>query len=75
MLIAEAHNLAEEGKYEEADAIREELGLRIRDGKRMGAAYKGGNGDGSGKMNGGKNMGSRFIDTNEDGACDNLDTE
>jgi hypothetical protein len=73
--FAEAHNLAQEGKYEEADAIREELGLRTRDGKKMGASYKGGNRDGSGRMNGGKNMGSRFIDTNGDGACDNLNTK
>ncbi|MGB4834053.1 MAG: hypothetical protein WBP40_03435 [Candidatus Moraniibacteriota bacterium] len=32
--FAEAHELAEDGKYAEADAIRKELGLRTRDGMR-----------------------------------------
>jgi len=30
--FAQAHQLAKEGKYEEADAIRQELGLRTRKG-------------------------------------------
>ncbi|MCK5022273.1 MAG: hypothetical protein KAR54_03430 [Candidatus Pacebacteria bacterium] len=35
--FTEARKLAQEGKYEEADTIREELGLRTRDGERVGA--------------------------------------
>ena len=35
--FTEARRLAQEGRYEEADAIREELGLRTRDGARIGA--------------------------------------
>ena len=34
--FTEARRLAMEGRYEEADAIREELGLRTRDGIRAG---------------------------------------
>ena len=34
--FTEAHKLAQEGEYEEADAIRKELGLRTRDGERVG---------------------------------------
>ena len=49
--FAEAHQLAHEGDLEGADAIREELGLRTRNGEKVGAGYgKGqGNEDGSGK--------------------------
>ena len=35
--FTEAHKLAQDGEYEEADMIREELGLRTRDGERVGA--------------------------------------
>lgn len=42
--FAEANKLAQQGKYAEADAIRKELGLRTRDGQRVGA----GNGQGMG---------------------------
>lgn len=73
--FAEAHKLAQEGKYEEADAIREELGLRTKNGKRMGAHHGGGNRDGLNKMNRGKNLGGKFIDNNGDGVCDHLDLE
>lgn len=34
--FVEAHHLAEEGKYDEADEIREELGLRTRNSKQTG---------------------------------------
>jgi len=37
--FAEAHRLAEEGKYEEADQIRQELGLRTKNGDSVGAGY------------------------------------
>lgn len=46
--FAEAHRLAEEGNYEEADQIREELGLRTKNGEKAGAGYRKGNRDGSG---------------------------
>jgi hypothetical protein len=42
--FAEAHRLASEGKYEEADAIREELGLRTRNGERINAGFRQGKG-------------------------------
>ena len=41
--FTEAHQLAGEGRYDEADAIRKELGLRGRDGVKIGAGYGGGN--------------------------------
>lgn len=34
--FAQAHKLAEQGKTAEADAIRKDLGLRMRDGRGMG---------------------------------------
>ncbi|MCK5060170.1 MAG: hypothetical protein KAR00_03465 [Candidatus Pacebacteria bacterium] len=37
--FAEAHKLAEQGKYTEADAIRQELGLRTSNGKKVGAGF------------------------------------
>ncbi len=37
--FAEAHRLAEEGDLDGADKIREELGLRTRDGKKIGAGH------------------------------------
>lgn len=42
--FAQAHQLAEEGKYAEADAIRKELGLRTSDGQKTGAGYGKGQG-------------------------------
>ena len=47
--FAEAHKLAEEGNYDAADAIRQELGLRTRNGEKVGAGYKKGNGEGGGQ--------------------------
>lgn len=44
--FSEAHRLVEEGKYEEADKIRQELGLRTKDGSPIGARY--GKGDNQG---------------------------
>lgn len=46
--FAEAHKLAEEGKFEQADAIRKELGLRTRDGQPTESGY------GQGKMRHGR---------------------
>ncbi len=68
--FAKAHQLAEEGKYEEANAIRAELGL--------GAHGSEGHmkGHGFGMRNGRKASGQRshaaFIDANGDGICDNM---
>jgi len=75
--FAEAHKLAEEGKYEEADQIRKELGLRTRNGERVGAGYgkDNGRGQGQGRMNNenrGQNQNGNFVDANGDGKCDNL---
>lgn len=42
--FAEAHKLAEAGNYDAADAIRQELGLRARDGEKVGAGYMRGDG-------------------------------
>ena len=48
--FAEARRLAKEGKYDEADQIRKELGLRIRNGEKVGAGYgKRGNSEGRGQ--------------------------
>lgn len=44
--FAEAHNLALQGKYDEANTIRKELGLRINDGQRTGAGFGQGRGVG-----------------------------
>ncbi len=38
--FAEAHQLAEQGKYAEADTIRQDLGFRTRNGQPIGAGFK-----------------------------------
>ena len=50
--FAEAHKLTEEGKYEEADQIRQELGLRTKNGDQVGAGYKRGSGQDYGRGHG-----------------------
>jgi len=63
--FAEMHELRENGKIDEANAIRTQLGL----------GQGGGKGQGTGAMyNGqrGQNNGGNFIDANGDGKCDNL---
>lgn len=37
--FADANRLASEGKYDEADALRKELGLRTKDGIKAGSGY------------------------------------
>lgn len=52
--FAKAHQLAHEGDLEGADAIRKGLGLKTRDGEKIGANYKGQGkfeGERRGKMN------------------------
>lgn len=56
--FAEAHRLTEEGKTDEANKIREELGLGQRDGS------------GSGQR--GQNRNGNFVDANGDGVRDRL---
>jgi hypothetical protein len=62
-LFVEAHDLAEEGKTDEANAIRTELGLGT--GSRMGGQMRGSSARG-------QNNGGSFVDANGDGACDNM---
>ncbi len=69
--FAEAHRLAEEGKFAEADQIRTELGLRTRDGQGVGAGQGQGMRDGKGRGNG-TGCGQAFVDVNSDGVCDRL---
>jgi hypothetical protein len=61
--FTQMHNLMLEGKTDEANKIRTELGLGQ------------GGGRGQGKMNGGQrgqNRGGNFVDANGDGKCDNM---
>jgi len=46
--FAEAHRLVNEGKYDEANQIREELGLRTNNGEATGLGRGNGNGGGQG---------------------------
>ncbi len=74
--FVEARNLANEGKHDEADAIRKELGLRTRDGARMGSGHGKGSRQSGGQKgrgaNKGMNNGGKYVDSDGDGACDNL---
>ncbi|MDZ7611730.1 MAG: hypothetical protein U5L10_03120 [Candidatus Moranbacteria bacterium] len=56
--FAQARSLAQEGKYEEADEIREELGLRTKNGESLGKGFRNGNGDGR-NQNSEKELGSQ----------------
>jgi hypothetical protein len=62
--FTEMHNLMLEGKYEQANVIRKELGLGAGNG----------NGQGGGMMGRGNGQNSRggFVDANGDGKCDNM---
>ncbi|GAB4142676.1 MAG: hypothetical protein Fur0024_5330 [Patescibacteria group bacterium] len=63
--FAEMHKLREEGKIEEANAIRAELGLGQGEMRR-------GGGRGAGR---GQNMQNKnFVDINNDGRCDNIES-
>ncbi len=52
--FAEAHNLAEEGKTLEAQKIRQELGLGLRNGS--GCGLRTGNGSATGRMGAGRGV-------------------
>jgi hypothetical protein len=60
--FAEAHKLMEAGKNDEANKIRQELGL--------GQGGKNGQGLGNGQK--GQNRGGNFVDANGDGKCDRI---
>jgi len=62
--FSEMHRLSKEGKTEEANKIREELGLGQRDGS--------GQGKGNGQGQRGQNKNGNFVDANGDGKCDRL---
>lgn len=63
--FAEMHQLMLEGKIDQANKIRQELGLGQQggSGKRMGRGMKAGGCNGNCKGN--------FVDANKDGVCDN----
>ena len=57
--FAEAHRLGQVGDIAGADAIRAELGLRTSNGEKVGASYRGGNGERKGQgqgMRGGNSL-------------------
>lgn len=58
--FAEAHKLMKEGKTDEANKIREELGLGQGNRQGMKQGQKG------------QNRGGNFVDANGDGKCDRL---
>jgi hypothetical protein len=58
--FSEMHRLVKEGKTDEAEKIREELGLGQ------------GSGEGRGSGSRGQNRGGKFVDANHDGTCDRL---
>lgn len=60
--FVEAHKLVKEGKTDEANKIRQELGL----------GQEGGQGKGMHSGQRGQNRGGNFIDANGDGKCDRL---
>lgn len=64
--FSQMHNLMQEGKYEEAAKIRQELGFG------NGKSGQGMRGNGQGMMNGqrGQNRNGNFVDQNNDGICD-----
>lgn len=70
--FVEARRLGQAGDIEGADAIRKGIGLRVGNGEKVGANYKGQvkiEGERRGKMsveNRGQNEGGKFVDGNDD---------
>lgn len=62
--FAEAHRLMEEGKNDDANKIRQELGL--------GQGNKNGQGQSLNNGQKGQNRGGNFVDANGDGKCDRM---
>jgi len=76
--FAEAWQLAQDGKLDEARALRQELGLGngiMLRGVNKGQGQGQGNGQGIGNkmMQRGAGMGGQFVDADGNGVCDNLD--
>ena len=74
--FAEAHQLAQAGDLDGADEIRSELGVRTRNGEKVGARHGGGQGNAQGEkqgMNKGEGRGNGHNRMNNcDGDCDSL---
>ena len=79
--FVKARKLGQAGDTAGADEIRQKLGIRTSNGKKVGAGYsKGqdrnkGEKQGRGRMNNenrGQNQGGKFIDADNDGICDRL---
>lgn len=67
--FAEAHELMEQGKIEEANQIREDLGLGLGHGKGQGRGmHRGYNSE-----NRGQNLGGNFVDENGNEICDMME--
>jgi len=67
--FAKARTLGLSGDIAGADAIRAELGLRTHDGN--GGGYGKGRGNGEHR---GQNRGENFVDANDDGMCDHINS-
>lgn len=70
--FTQMHQLMSDGKYEEAQKIRTELGLGQGRGSRGGGCAMG-NGTGCGRHNGGSGNWANFVDTNNNGICDHAE--
>ena len=66
--FTEAHQLAHNGDLDGADEIRKELGLRTRDGEKVGAEY----GEKQNRNKGEGQRDNRKMNTDNNGLCDNL---
>ena len=65
--FTQMHNLMVEGKFDEANAIRADLGLGQGGGRGMMSGRAAGN---QGQR--GQNRGGNFVDANNDGICDHM---
>lgn len=61
-LFAQAHKAAQEGDYERAQQLREELGLNNGNGPK----------DGTGHRGKGQKQKMNYVDSDNDGICDNM---
>lgn len=74
--FAKMHQLMAEGKFEEAQKIRTDLGLGQGRGNGVrGCGLNGGNAQGGGcpMHNGGAGRGTGFVDANNNGICDHME--
>lgn len=72
--FTQMHQLMADGKYEEAQKVRTELGLGQGRGN-GGCGMMGNNGQGGGcpMRNGNAGRGTNFVDTNNNGICDHAE--